>query len=207
MESKTADLFHLTETEFFKNLRQGLLSEDLHVHLRDLIISIHEVTAPNSPYSHCALEMLICADLSFAIFKNNDTLGKANKALADAVDRAHQYVLNKLNSLGAGCQYVKPQGDPLVKSQLTWTRDKSRFAQFCHMVKVGKLVHSEDTMEDIVQVLGPVFGLDMSTQYVRNRISALKYIDADKSMTPFLDEMKEAVISHMTEELNESYSH
>ena len=58
MESRRLDLFHLTNLEVFKNLRQGLFSSDLPAQLTDLIITIHEVTSSNSPMHNYALELL-----------------------------------------------------------------------------------------------------------------------------------------------------
>lgn len=43
------NILALTETEFFRKLRKGLPTEDLHVELRDFIIRVHEVTHPASP--------------------------------------------------------------------------------------------------------------------------------------------------------------
>lgn len=92
----------------------------------------------------------------------------------------------------------------MIKSQLTWTKDKSRFAQFCHMIKVGKLVESHETLDDVVQKMAQVFGVDITTQYARNRISSLKFIDADKSMTPLIDELKEAVTTQINEQMEKT---
>lgn len=96
METRCIDLFHLTDQPVFKSLRQGLFSEDLPAQIRDLILSIHEVTSPGSPYKHCALELLICADISLAMFKSQEELASANKTIAEAIDRIHRYVLLKL---------------------------------------------------------------------------------------------------------------
>ena len=40
------NILALTETEFFKKLKKGLHTEDLHLELRDFMIHIHEVTLP-----------------------------------------------------------------------------------------------------------------------------------------------------------------
>lgn len=43
------NILALTETEFFKKLKKGLHTEDLHLELRDFMIHIHEVTLPGKP--------------------------------------------------------------------------------------------------------------------------------------------------------------
>lgn len=96
MESRRMDLFHLTNLEVFKNLRQGLFSESLPAQLTDLIISIHGVTSTDSPMRHHALELLTIADIQFAEIKSRLMLDQVNEALASAFNTAHNYVARKL---------------------------------------------------------------------------------------------------------------
>ena len=70
METRRLDLFHLTNLEVFKNLRQGLFSAELPAQLTDLIITIHEVTATGSPMHNYALELLTIADIQLSEIKS-----------------------------------------------------------------------------------------------------------------------------------------
>ncbi|WP_289189338.1 hypothetical protein, partial [Xylanibacter rodentium] len=96
METRRLDLFHLTNLEVFKNLRQGLFSAELPAQLTDLIITIHEVTATGSPMHNYALELLTIADIQLSEIKSRMMLNQVNEALASAFNTAHSYVSRKL---------------------------------------------------------------------------------------------------------------
>ena len=193
--------FHLTNLEIFQTLRQDLLTKDLPSQLRDLILSIHEVTMPDSPMRHFALELLIYSDIEFSAFKSRDVLNTVNEELASAINRAHDYVLMKLASLTPTAGYEAPTGEPEIKSTLTWRKPKAAFAYLCHAIKVGGCITDNDTMSDLIRTLSKAFNLKVTVHYVNNIISALRSKPADKSVTEFFENLMAAVESDIESRL------
>ena len=179
MESRRMDLFHLTNLDVFKNLRQGLFSESLTAQLTDLIITIHGVTATDSPMRHYALELLSIADIQFSEIKSRMMLDQVNEALASAFNTAHNYVARKLQALSSVPGFTPNTGEPEIKSTLRWRKPKSHFAHLCHAIKVGGCIMDDDSFSEL--------------HYVNNIISSLKSKQSCKSVTEFLDSLRKGV--------------
>lgn len=193
MESRRLDLFHLTNLEVFKNLRQGLFSSDLPAQLTDLIITIHVVTSANSPMHNYALELLTIADIQFSEIKSRMMLNQVNEALASALNTAHSYVVRKLQSLSSMVGFSAAPETQDIKSTLRWRKPKSHFAHLCHAIKVGGCIMDDDSFSELVRNMAAALNLDVSVHYVNNIISSLKSKDSSKSITEFLDGLKKGV--------------
>lgn len=193
MESRRMDLFHLTNLEVFKNLRQGLFSESLPAQLTDLIISIHGVTSTDSPMRHYALELLSIADIQFSEIKSRMMLDQVNEALASAFNTAHNYVARKLQALSSVPGFTPNTGEPEIKSTLRWRKPKSHFAHLCHAIKVGGCIMDDDSFSELVRNMASALNLDVTVHYVNNIISSLKSKQSCKSVTEFLDSLRKGV--------------
>ena len=193
MESRRMDLFHLTNLEVFKNLRQGLFSESLQAQLTDLIISIHGVTSTDSPMHHYALELLTIADIQFAEIKSRMMLDQVNEALASAFNTAHNYVVRKLQTLSSVTGFTPETGASEIKSNLRWRKPKSHFAHLCHAIKVGGCIMDDDSFSELVRNMASALNIDVSVHYVNNIISSLKSKQSSKSVTEFLDTLRKGV--------------
>lgn len=193
MESRRLDLFHLTNLEVFKNLRQGLFSESLPAQLTDLIISIHGVTSTDSPMRHHALELLTIADIQFAEIKSRMMLNQVNEALASAFNTAHNYVVRKLQTLSSVTGFTPDTEVPEIKSTLRWRKPKSHFAHLCHAIKVGGCIMDDDSFSQLVRNMASALNIDVSVHYVNNIISSLKFKQSNKSVTEFLDGLRKGV--------------
>ena len=187
------DLFHLTNLEVFKNLRQGLFSESLPAQLTDLIISIHGVTSTDSPMHHYALELLTIADIQFAEIKSRMMLDQVNEALASAFNTAHNYVVRKLQTLSSVTGFTPETGASEIKSNLRWRKPKSHFAHLCHAIKVGGCIMDDDSFSELVRNMAAALNIDVSVHYVNNIISSLKFKQSNKSVTEFLDGLRKGV--------------
>lgn len=193
MESRRMDLFHLTNLEVFKNLRQGLFSESLPAQLTDLIISIHGVTSTDSPMRYHALELLTIADIQFAEIKSRMMLNQVNEALASAFNTAHNYVVRKLQTLSSVTGFTPDTEAPEIKSTLRWRKPKSHFAHLCHAIKVGGCIMDDDSFSQLVRNMASALNIDVSVHYVNNIISSLKSKQSSKSVTEFLDTLRKGV--------------
>ena len=193
MESRRMDLFHLTNLDVFKNLRQGLFSESLPAQLTDLIISIHGVTSTDSPMRHYALELLSIADIQFSEIKSRMMLDQVNEALASAFNTAHNYVARKLQALSSVPGFTPNTGEPEIKSTLRWRKPKSHFAHLCHAIKVGGCIMDDDSFSELVRNMASALNLDVTVHYVNNIISSLKSKQSCKSVTEFLDSLRKGV--------------
>lgn len=193
MESRRLDLFHLTNLEVFKNLRQGLFSAELPAQLTDLIISIHEVTVSDSPMRNYALELLTIADIQFSEIKSRMMLEQVNEALASAFNTAHNYVMRKLQAISTMTGFTPETGEPDIRSTLRWRKPKSHFAHLCHAIKVGGCIMDDDSFSELVRNMAAALNLDVSVHYVNNIISSLKSKQSTKSLTEFLDGLKKGV--------------
>lgn len=193
MESRRMDLFHLTNLEVFKNLRQGLFSESLPAQLTDLIISIHGVTSTDSPMRHYALELLTIADIQFSEIKSRMMLDQVNEALASAFNTAHNYVVRKLQTLSSVTGFTPETDASEIKSNLRWRKPKSHFAHLCHAIKVGGCIMDDDSFSELVRNMASALNLDVSVHYVNNIISSLKFKQSSKSVTEFLDGLRKGV--------------
>ena len=187
------DLFHLTNLEVFKNLRQGLFSESLPAQLTDLIISIHGVTSTDSPMRHHALELLTIADIQFAEIKSRMMLNQVNEALASAFNTAHNYVVRKLQTISSVTGFTTNTDASEIKSNLRWRKPKSHFAHLCHAIKVGGCIMDDDSFSELVRNMAAALNIDVSVHYVNNIISSLKFKQSNKSVTEFLDGWKRRV--------------
>lgn len=193
MESRRMDLFHLTNLEVFKNLRQGLFSESLPAQLTDLIISIHGVTSTDSPMRHYALELLTIADIQFAEIKSRMMLNQVNEALASAFNTAHNYVVRKLQTISSVTGFTTNTDASEIKSNLRWRKPKSHFAHLCHAIKVGGCIMDDDSFSELVRNMAAALNIDVSVHYVNNIISSLKFKQSNKSVTEFLDGLRKGV--------------
>lgn len=193
MESRRMDLFHLTNLEVFKNLRQGLFSESLPAQLTDLIISIHGVTSTDSPMRHHALELLTIADIQFAEIKSRMMLNQVNEALASAFNTAHNYVVRKLQTISSVTGFTTNTDASEIKSNLRWRKPKSHFAHLCHAIKVGGCIMDDDSFSELVRNMAAALNIDVSVHYVNNIISSLKSKQSSKSVTEFLDTLRKGV--------------
>ena len=193
MESRRMDLFHLTDLEVFKNLRQGLFSESLPAQLTDLIISIHGVTSTDSPMRHYALELLTIADIQFSEIKSRMMLNQVNEALASAFNTAHNYVVRKLQTLSSVTGFTPETDASEIKSNLRWRKPKSHFAHLCHAIKVGGCIMDDDSFSELVRNMASALNIDVSVHYVNNIISSLKFKQSNKSVTEFLDGLRKGV--------------
>ena len=193
MESRRMDLFHLTNLEVFKNLRQGLFSESLPAQLTDLIISIHGVTSTDSPMRHYALELLTIADIQFSEIKSRMMLDQVNEALASAFNTAHNYVVRKLQTLSSVTGFTPETDASEIKCNLRWRKPKSHFAHLCHAIKVGGCIMDDDSFSELVRNMASALNLDVSVHYVNNIISSLKFKQSSKSVTEFLDGLRKGV--------------
>lgn len=162
MESRRMDLFHLTNLEVFKNLRQGLFSESLPAQLTDLIISIHGVTSTDSPMRHHALELLTIADIQFAEIKSRMMLNQVNEALASAFNTAHNYVVRKLQTISSVTGFTTNTDASEIKSNLRWRKPKSHFAHLCHAIKVGGCIMDDDSFSELVRNMAAALNIDVS---------------------------------------------
>ena len=193
METRRLDLFHLTNLEVFKNLRQGLFSAVLPAQLTDLIITIHEVTATGSPMHNYALELLTIADIQFSEIKSRMMIDQVNEALASAFNTAHNYVARKLQALSSVPGFTPNTGEPELKSTLRWRKPKSHFAHLCHAIKVGGCIMDDDSFSELVRNMATALNIDVSVHYVNNIISSLKFKQSNKSITEFLDGLRKGV--------------
>lgn len=193
MESRRMDLFHLTNLEVFKNLRQGLFSESLPAQLTDFIISIHGVTSTDSPMRHYALELLTIADIQFSEIKSRMMLNQVNEALASAFNTAHNYVVRKLQTLSSVTGFTPETDASEIKSNLRWRKPKSHFAHLCHAIKVGGCIMDDDSFSELVRNMAAALNIDVSVHYVNNIISSLKFKQSNKSVTEFLDGLRKGV--------------
>ena len=193
MESRRMDLFHLTNLEVFKNLRQGLFSESLPAQLPDLIIPIHGVTSTDSPMRHYALELLTIADIQFSEIKSRMMLNQVNEALASAFNTAHNYVVRKLQTLSSVTGFTPETDASEIKSNLRWRKPKSHFAHLCHAIKVGGCIMDDDSFSELVRNMASALNIDVSVHYVNNIISSLKFKQSNKSVTEFLDGLRKGV--------------
>ena len=187
------DLFHLTNLEVFKNLRQGLFSESLPAQLTDLIISIHGVTSTDSPMRHHALELLTIADIQFAEIKSRMMPNQVNEALASAFNTAHNYVVRKLQTISSVTGFTTNTDASEIKSNLRWRKPKSHFAHLCHAIKVGGCIMDDDSFSELVRNMAAALNIDVSVHYVNNIISSLKFKQSNKSVTEFLDGLRKGV--------------
>lgn len=173
--TNTPDLFHLTETEFFKNLRQGLLTEDLSLHLRDFMIRVHEVATPNSSNRSFILDVLVITDIEFRRLRSQDYLYSANHALVGMIEMAHEYLCHKIEQVRKDFPSIQTiSKDEIVEDIcLNWKGNKSEFIQICHALKVAKLF-GETSQAKIIRVLAKACNVDIDAQYARNCISGLQ---------------------------------
>ncbi len=193
METRRLDLFHLTNLEVFKNLRQGLFSAVLPAQLTDLIITIHEVTATGSPMHNYALELLTIADIQFSEIKSRMMLDQVNEALASAFNTAHNYVVRKLQTISSVTGFTTNTDASEIKSNLRWRKPKSHFAHLCHAIKVGGCIMDDDSFSELVRNMAAALNIDVSVHYVNNIISSLKFKQSNKSVTEFLDGLRKGV--------------
>lgn len=180
------NILALTETEFFRKLRKGLPTEDLHVELRDFIIRVHEVTHPASHHRFYALEVLVIADIELSQFKTSDALTIANEALSAAINRAHDYVLMKLHEHRNLLGFMPKENGTEIEGTLNWSMDKTKFSMLCIALKVGRCF-GNSYLDKIVKMLGKAFNVKVSTQYVRNRIQSFMQRNQDYSPTDFIE--------------------
>ena len=189
------DIFALTETEFFRKLRQGLLDEDLHVDAKEFMLSVYEVTSPASPDKAFALDALIIAEIELQKIMAMQLPNETNRALAAMVEAARKYILHKIESHKSGLDGFVAASDenPLSSLSLDWNGDKTEFMELCYALKIGKCFGEHTSTADIVRILAKVFNVEVTPEYAKKRFYESKYRGSRKSHTAFLDKLKSCV--------------
>lgn len=171
MDTTPPNLFHLTDTPFFENLRQGLLSEDLHIQLRDFIVRVHNVASGIAKGNAFSLDTMLIAEIELKKLKSIHQLHEANKALAASVEAAHDYLREKIEEVRSELPNLK-----LIRKEkaideliLKWEGNKSEFVEICQALKLANLFGTTPQAK-IIRVLGKACGVDVDAQYARNRI-------------------------------------
>lgn len=186
------DIFVLTDTPFFEKLRQQLKDEDLHVEGREFLLMVHEITKPSSAVKTFALDALIIADIEFRHIKSTQELHAANRALADMVDKAHRYVLHKIEECKAsGVTFVEVPDESKIESiSVDWNRTKSEFSLLCYVLKLAQSFAPKTTQAAIVKSLSSAFNADVSPEYAKKIIYEAKMSPTiDKAGIRFLKQL------------------
>lgn len=166
------DIFALTETPLFRKLRDGLYSETDNVDVQEFLLTVHEVTNDSTSERTFVLDALIIADIEFTQIKNSDQLLAANRALASLVEKAHRFVLHKIEEYKSNLGNFKstPSAESLSTVNLTWVRNKSEFSALCYALKVGECFGQNISQADIVRTLSKAFNVEVTPDYAKKRI-------------------------------------
>lgn len=201
--TNTPDLFHLTETEFFKNLRQGLLSEDLRIHLRDFIVRVHKISAPGATDPYLLLDMLMITQLELGTIEGVEDRMKVNKVIADTVAHAHSFLMHKIEQVRKAQPdfTITPQIDSINEVSLKWDKDKTSFIELVHSLEVAKYFGTA-SRATILKTLSKAFNVNVDEAYANNRISQFAS-RGKKSVTSTLDHMRKCVRKLYNEDIDE----
>lgn len=202
------DIFALTETEFFRKLRQGLLDENLHVDAKEFLLCVHEVSSPSTPDQSFVLDALIIAEIELQKIMEMQIPEESNQALTAMVKAARKYILHKIEAHKSGINgfVASSESNPLSSLSLNWKGDKTEFMELCYALKIGKCFGEHTSTADIVRTLAKVFNVEVTPDYAKKRFYESKYRGARKSYTAFLDKLKNCVRSFMGVELEDEAS-
>lgn len=185
------DIFALTETEFFKKLREGLHNGETSVDVNAFFLQVHEVTNPNSPNKEYALDALVIADIEFKKIKNSQQIETINEHLVHAIEAAHQFVQYKIERhKREGITFnPAPIKDKIKKVDLHWAGDKTEFVELCYALKVGNYFGSKVTAADVVRGLSEAFNVPITVGYAKKRAYELGFRGLRKSATALLEKL------------------
>lgn len=185
-------IFHLMETEFVKNIRQEIPTEDLHLKLRDFMIYIHEVTLPNATNRSFMLDALVVADIEFRTILTIKQKEQASDEILIIIKAAQEFLSHKLEQY-KNCDITfsassMPTAESINKDtkRLVWQRDKSDFNQLCYGLALGKCFGEGITVTDVADVLEEAFNVSQKRNYLYKTISNLKE-RSRKSVTSFFE--------------------
>lgn len=166
------DIFALTKTPLFSKLREGLYNETKDVDVQEFLLTVHEVTNDSTSEKTFVLDALIIADIEFKQMKTTDRQIAANRALASLVEKAHSFVLHKIEECRANLGNVKtvPTAESLSAVNLTWVRNKSEFSALCYALKVGECFGKNISQADIVRTLSKAFNVEVTPDYAKKRM-------------------------------------
>lgn len=166
------DIFALTKTRLFQKLKDGLYHETKDVDVQEFLLTVHEVTNDSTSERKFVLDALIIADIEFKQIKTSEQIQAANLALVSMVEKAHSFVLHKIEECKANLGTFTPV--PVSRSiegvNLTWTRNKSEFSALCYALKVGECFGKNISQADIVRTLSKTFNVEVTPDYAKKRI-------------------------------------
>lgn len=183
-------IFTLTDMDFFHKLRDGLHEEIQSVAVREFMLCVHDISASDSPHREYAIDALFMAHLEFQTLKDQGLVPKANKMLVHIVEKAHRYVLHKLEACKENPQITfvpAKDDDAIIGASLHWEWGKTALAELCNALRVGRCF-GKASLASIVKVVEKAFGEKLDINYVRNRISNLK-TRGKKSSTDCIDRL------------------
>lgn len=194
MDSTPPNLFHLTETPFFENLRQGC-TENLELHLQDFIIEVYDVSSPNSAHRVYALDALILANIRLNSLKRSGLLESTNAAIASIVDTASDYLMHRISEASKNLPPFQPtpKAKSLREVQLRWSGNKTEFTELCYALHVGGFLGQDATVKEIVETLSEVFNADVTPEYAKSRFYTSKLRGNGYSPTAFIEKMLDKV--------------
>lgn len=191
------NILALTETEFFKKLRQGLHDENLHLELRDFMIHIHEVTQPGTANRSFILDALVVADIEFRILLSQKEKEQVSAEVITIIKAAQDFLLHKLtecrkDNIDLIMTPIDKDSTPKevmeikTRKQIVWKRGLSDFNQLCYGLTLGRSFASDVTVTDVADVLSHAFNIKYKRNYLYKTLSNLKE-RSKKSITSFFD--------------------
>lgn len=200
------DLFHLTETEFFKNLRQGLLTEELNLQLRDFMVRVHQVSAPGATDPYLLLDMLMITQMELDTIGSSAHRLSVNQALADTVAKAHSYLLHKIEQVRTTHKgiIITPPEESISDISLKWRKDKTSFVELVHSLELGQYF-GDASRATILKGLAKACNVSIDEAYANNRIN-LFASRGKKSVTSTLDHMRNCVRRRYNEDTEDEIS-
>ncbi len=182
------DIFTLTETEFFKKLRQGLLNENLHLELRDFMIHIHEVTLPGTVNRSFILDALVVADIEFRILlsqKEKEQVSAEVITIIKAAECRKGNIDLVMTPIGKDAT-PKEVTEIKTRKNIIWKRGLADFNQLCYGLTLGRSFAPDVTVTDVADVLSHAFNISYKRNYLYKTLSNLKE-RSKKSITSFFD--------------------
>lgn len=191
------NILALTETEFFKKLKKGLHTEDLHLELRDFMIHIHEVTLPGKANRSIILDALVIADIEFRLLISKKEQEQVSAEIITIIKAAQDFLSHKLSECRnntidiamspiSKSSTVEEVSEVKTRKQLVWKRGLSDFNQLCYGLTLGRSFASDVTVTDVADVLSHAFNVKYKRNYLYKTLSNLKE-RSKKSITSFFD--------------------
>ena len=208
--------FALTETEFFRLLSEGRVTDPqyINIHYRDFIMKVVEICSDRKNKG-VAISALLFVEVEISHLQTEAEREAMNQALASFISKSLAFIRNAISKLSDMAVELVNEEEILSEITLKWVDKKVALVELGYAFHVAKVFGGSFTVKEIVRRLARLFNVEITDHYIYKKYNEIrvrgsssdsdtkkkkKWRGDDDSRTYFLDLLVELLNTHMKKE-------